>query len=253
MTSFASLRRAAVVAFALGAALAGAARAEGSWFGASTVTGSGKAASEQRLLAGFQAVAIKGSVDVVLRQAAKESVEVRADDNLLPLIETTVADRDGVPTLEVATKKGTRISTRSKITVTVDLPTLKAISISGSGEASGDKLQVGDLQVRIVGAGDVRLRQLSAESLGVKISGNGDVQATGRAARLTVAISGSGDVLTRELDADDVSVSIAGSGDARVNARKTLAVSIAGSGDVAYTGDASVKTSIAGSGNVRKL
>ena len=254
MTSFTSACRAAMVALLLGLAFASAARAEGSWFGGlGAVTGSAKVASEQRPHSGFQAVAVKGSMDVVLRQSAKESVEVRADDNLLPLIETTVVDRDGVPTLEVTTKKGVRISTRSKITVTVDLPTIKVLSISGSGDATGDNLKVGDFQVRIVGAGDVRLRQLSAESLAVKISGSGDVQATGRAGRLGISISGSGDVVTRELEADDVSVSIAGSGDARVNARKTLAVSISGSGDVAYTGDASVKTSIAGSGNVKKL
>jgi len=217
-----------------------------------SVVGSGKVASETRPIGSFQAIELTGSMKLVVRQAAKESLEARADDNLLPLIDTAIVDHAGVPTLEISTRRGASFSTRSPMVVTVDVVTLTALTLSGSGDAVADDLKTGELQVRVVGSGDLQMRQLAADTLMIKVSGSGDVAATGRAGTLGVSIAGSGDVTARGLEADDVRVSIAGSGDASVNARKALAVSIAGSGDVDHVGDAAVKTSIAGSGSVKK-
>lgn len=215
---------------------------------AAGVTGSGKVISETRPVSAFHAVVLKGPMDLVLRQGAKEAVEVRGDDNLLPLVETTVRG----DTLEIAAKRGASYTTRNRLVVTVDLVTLKELALVGAGDASGEGLKAGQLKLRVEGAGDLRLHRLAAEALAIDLAGSGDVTVSGRTGKLSVAIAGSGDVVTRELEADDVSVSIAGSGGARVNARKTLAVSIAGSGDVDYTGEASVKASIAGTGSVQK-
>ena len=219
---------------------------------AADITGSGKIQSEPRAVSGFQAIALKTSVKVVLRQGGREGAEVRADDNVLSLIETRVVDASGVPTLEIRTKSGTSYQTRTTPVVTVDLIKLNGLAISGSGDVSGDELKSANLKVAISGSGDIRLNKLAVDDLGVKVSGSGDIRFNGRAAKLAVAIAGSGDVDTGGLEADDVSVSISGSGDATVNARKTLSVSIAGSGDVVYRGDAVPKTAIAGSGTVRK-
>ncbi len=70
--------------------------------GWSSVSGSGKLQTEARNVTGFQAIATHGSVKLVLRQGAREGLELHADDNILPLIETRVVDRSGVPTLEIA-------------------------------------------------------------------------------------------------------------------------------------------------------
>jgi len=259
MTATALLRpqRFLLTAFIVGLLASGAAQAEekGSWWQrlvGTGVIGSGKLATEQRPVGSFQAVTLNGSMKVVLRQSGKEAVEVTADDNLVSLVETTVVDRGGVPTLEIGTKPGASFSTRSRMVVNVDLATLKSLTLVGSGDIVADTLKAGDLQVQIDGSGDVQLRRLDAGKLAVSLSGSGDVVATGRTAKLDVSIAGSGDVTMRELESDDVRVSIAGSGDARVNARKTLSVSIAGSGDVDYTGDAAVKASVAGSGSVHR-
>lgn len=256
-TYFMSHRRYLLGAMAAGLVLAGTAPAAqaASWiegFGPGRVIGSGKLGSEARSVGSFQAIHLKGSMKLVLRQAGKEAVDVRADDNLLALIETTVVNRAGVPTLEVGTKKGSSYSTHTQMVITIDVVELKAIEISGSGDVVAQGLKTGELNVGIVGSGDVRLRELTAAALGIEVSGSGDVGVTGKTGKLSVSISGSGDVSTQGLEADDVSVSIAGSGDALVNARKTLSVSIAGSGDVAYTGDPALRTSIAGHGSVKK-
>jgi hypothetical protein len=216
------------------------------------VGGSGKALTETRAVTGFQAIATRGSIKLVLRQGTREGVTLSGDDNLLALIETRVVDHDGVPTLEIGAKRGISMSPRLPLVANIDLITLKAIGIAGGGSVTGDALKTPVLKLSIAGSAKVRLQQLAVDELTTQISGSGDVEFGGRATKLGVSISGSGDVDTRGLDADDVQISVAGSGDAKVTARKTLNVSIAGSGSVVYAGDATVKSSIAGHGSVRK-
>jgi len=217
------------------------------------VTGSGKAQTESRAVSGFQAIATRGSVKLVLRQGTREGVELRGDDNILPLIETRVVDRGGVPTLEIGTKDGASYSTREPLVATIDLVTLRSLKLSGSSDVVCEGLKTAALQIVVSGSGRVRMRQLGTDDLAVTISGSGDAEFSGRAGRLSLKISGSGEADTRALEADDVAVTVAGSGDVRVNARKTLAVSLAGSGSVGYTGEATVTSSIAGIGRVKKL
>lgn len=192
------------------------------------LTAAAQAATETRAVAPFKGIVLAGSIDLVVNQGAQASVQVQADDKLLPMIETVVeGDR-----LQVRVKRGEHRYTMRKVTVTIVTPVLNALSIAGSGDAVLNALNTGELAI--------------------SISGSGDVRGSGQAKRLSVQIAGSGDVHLREMLADEVSVRIAGSGDAEVNAQKTLSVSIAGSGDVVYSGDAVVKSSVAGSGSVTR-
>lgn len=213
--------------------------------------GSGKVAQETRTVGTFQAIAMTGSIDVEVRQGDKEAVEVSADDNLLPLIETVVESGAAGPTLMVRFKRGENLRIKSPVKVRVQVVKLGALSSSGSGDVSVQALKTPALRLSISGASDARLSELATDSLEVRIAGAGDVQASGQARQLKVAIAGSGDVRLEQLQADDVNVSIAGSGDAKVRADKSLGVSIAGSGDVEYSGAVTaVRSSVAGSGRV---
>jgi Putative auto-transporter adhesin, head GIN domain len=215
--------------------------------------GSGKAATETREVSGFAAISLRGGMDLVVRQGTREGVQVTADDNLLPLLQTVVEGSGEQRTLVIQWPRGETIRTRAKTVVTVDVVKLTAIAASGSGDVSVEPLKTPALTLSISGSSDARLMKLDTEQLRVSISGSGSVVASGKAAQLGLSIAGSGDVRARELAADDVDVSIAGSGNADVQAAKTLAVAIAGSGDVAYSGAATLtKSRIAGSGTIRQ-
>lgn len=219
---------------------------------AEKVRGSGQVQTEARAVGSFEAIRVTGDMKVQLRQAGREAVELRADDNLLPLIETRVVTRDGGPTLEIGPARHVDWSSRHEVQVTIDVVRLKSLRVDGSSDVRSEALKTPALALEVRGSGDLRLRQLDTDALQVSVAGSGDVEASGRARQLAISVAGSGDVNTRDLAAEAVSVRIAGSGDASVNARQSLAVSIAGSGDVTYTGDASLQTSIAGSGTVRR-
>lgn len=223
------------------------------WGSGNTVTGSGRLASEARTVSDFQAIALHGPVTLVVRQGGREAAEVRADDNLLPLVETSVEEGGHGRTLHVGLKKGHSVRTRHEIVVTVDVVKLASIATLGSGDVRVEALKTPALQLSISGSSDARLTALQADEFSVSISGSGDVNAAGSASRVKVSIAGSGDARLGALQADDVTVGIAGSGDAEVTANKTLAVSIAGSGDVVYHGNGTLtKSSIAGSGSVSR-
>lgn len=220
---------------------------------AAATQGSGRTATEQRAVSGFEAVATTGAIDLVLRQTGKEAVQVQADDNVLPLIETVVENGSHGPTLQVRFKRGERVMHRGQIRVTVDVAQLKAVSTAGAGDIFVDGLKTPSFHLSIAGASDARLNGLATELLDVRISGSGDVVAAGTATRVKLSIAGSGDANLAALVADDVQVRIAGSGDASVTANQALDVSVAGSGDVRYGGSATnVKSSTAGSGSVTR-
>lgn len=219
---------------------------------AATTQGSGRVATENRKVADFQAIALAGSMNLQVRQGTQPSLQVQADDNLLPLIETVVESGSAGPTLNVRWKRGESTYTRTRVVVTVVMPRLTAVSAAGSGDMRLESFSTPALQISLSGAGDARLDGLTTDDLGIRISGSGNVGGSGKAGKLKISIAGSGDVRLAALMADDVQVRIAGSGDAAVHAEKTLDVSIAGSGDVSYGGNPALKSSVAGSGSVKK-
>lgn len=241
----------ACIAALILAAPAPALAESGSWFGGkAAVTGSGTIASQVRAVADFQAIKVSGPFKVTVRQTGREALELRADDNLLPLLETVVEPAAGIRTLHLRWKRGETIRTRTTPSVTIEVAQLTALTSQGSGDIAVEGLKTPRLALSVSGSGDARLADLTTERLDLSVAGSGDVRAAGVADQLKVSVAGSGDIRALDLKAGEVAVSIAGSGDVAVHAEKTLDVSIAGSGDVVYRGGAALKSRIAGSGSV---
>jgi len=222
-------------------------------FSGERVNGSGQVGTEQRDPGAFDGVALSGDFKVVVRQAAGNHVELKTDANLLPYIETRIVDKGHGRTLEIGTKRGYSLHPTSTPQIVLDMPTLRDISVSGSGDIKVGAIKGADVSVSISGSGDLTFEQLEAQALSLSVSGSGDVKAAGRAGTFKLSVSGSGDVKAPDFAADDVKISIAGSGDAVVRANKTLNVSVAGDGDISYHGNPVVSSSVAGSGRLKKL
>jgi len=170
--------------------------------------------------------------NVYLTQGNKQKVEVKAQQNIIDLLDREV--RGGK--WRVRLEKGTNLKNHDGIDIYMTISTIEELSVAGSGSIIGKTKfnNLDDLEVSIAGSGDVDL------------SGSGD--------DLEVSVAGSGDVDMAGFVVDNCEVSIAGSGDCEVNVSGSLKVSIAGSGDVKYKGNPDkVKSSIAGSGDVRSF
>jgi hypothetical protein len=209
------------------------------------VNGSGVSRTESRNLATFDRVRLDGAADVTVTIGGQTSVTVTGDDNILPLVETTVSDGR----LIVGSRESYRAKTPVKVAVTV--PSLAGLELNGSGRGTVDGTLTGkQFKAAIHGSGDLRIEQVKLERLDVSIAGSGDVSAAGTADAVQVSISGSGDVRLADVAARSAVVDVGGSGGATVQASDTLRVRISGSGDVRYRGRPTIESSVAGSGQV---
>ncbi len=187
--------------------------------------GSGKRSEENRALPNFKQIRVVGGVDVIYNQNSSALVKISGDDNIIPIIETTV---DG-EILNITTKKS--YSSQLPITLQITSPSLLAIFLDGSGKFTIDNI--------------------NSPQLLVNISGSSTFTASGKVNNIEIQISGAGDVNTQSLDANEVALNIIGSGDLRVTAHKKLTATLLGSGEVKYFGNPGIiEKNIIGAGEV---
>lgn len=175
------------------------------------VQGSGSAKEESRSLPAFHGLEVDGAYTVRIACQKDQSVEISADDNLLPLILTEV--HDGI--LRVTSKKS--ICASAPMTLTITVETLDLIRSSGANE-----FQVADLK---------------GESLEVALSGSSNMTLDGTVDRLAAKIDGASGLLARQLKSKQVAVAISGAGSAEVHASERLQGDISGVGSIRYAGN----------------
>ena len=211
------------------------------------VNGSGKMVDAARKVGAFTVLRLDSSIDVHAHQGAAPGVSVHADDNIEPLVETSVEG----DTLVVRMKKGSSFRTNHNVVVDVTFTTLTAAQQHGSGDLHIDKLSGPKFESTIAGSGDLQIESAQLGSFALSIAGSGDVTVAGSADEARIGIAGSGDVDARRLVAKRVSVSVSGSGDAHVNASDSIDAKVAGSGDVSYAGHPhDVSRRVSGSGSI---
>src|SRR5690348_2983691 len=120
-------------------------------FGGSTnpvTEGSGTPTTQTRDVAAFNSVELAGSNNVLVRVGENQSVVVRADDNLLDRITTDVQ----AGKLVIGNTSGS-FTTKSPMSVVVNVPTLNALTLTGSGNIVVNGIQTESLQVTLPGSG----------------------------------------------------------------------------------------------------
>ena len=186
--------------------------------------GSGVAASVTRALGPYTAVELAGTNVVHVVVGGKQSVVVHGDDNLLKRVKTTVRDES----LVISTP-GT-FSTRAPMSVDVSVPSLTALTLSGSG--------------------NVDVGGVASKSFVVSLPGSGNVSVTGTVDRLDASLPGSGNEYLFGLHARDARADVSGSGNILVDVARTLNATIAGSGTIVYHGSPAVTQHVSGSGAI---
>lgn len=193
------------------------------------ISGQGAVVKKKLDVNSFHSIGLGINATIYLTQGSQQSVEIEAQQNIIDNLELEVENGSW----NIKGKK--RIKEYKDVVIHITVPTVKALSIGGSG--------------KIVGKNEFK----SLEELKISIGGSGEVSLAGSASTTSISIAGSGKVDVRQLGSSSSKVSIAGSGDAFVDVKEKLTVSIAGSGSVYYAGKPSVKTSVAGSGKVESL
>jgi len=212
--------------------------------GQGTVKGSGNVVTEERPLAEFKTITLKGVGRVVLTQGQTHSIAIQTDDNIMSLIETEVQNE------QLVISQGNYNLRPTTLKFNISVANLRGIAISGSGEVVGKSRFVSeDFFAKISGSGDMAL-ELDVANLETNISGSGSMHFSGQADRHEAKISGSGKINAFNMYTKDVALKVSGSGDCKVTATEILDARISGSGDVFYKGQPRIISKISGSGSL---
>lgn len=217
---------------------------------ADTVAGNGVIRTQQRAVSGITGVALGIPARVEVKVGNAEGVTLEADENLLPLIETTV--RRG--TLEIKPARRSLDLSSKAIHIVVQAKSIEQLSLGGSGSITADAVQGRKLALEIGGSGSVEVQRADVERVAVAIGGAGRVKLdAGSARKLEMNVGGSGATHASGFVVDDADVTIAGAGDADLAVRSRLEVTIAGSGSVRYLGDPKLDRTVIGAGLIRRM
>lgn len=187
--------------------------------------GSGRPVATARALPRFSRVELQGVGSVHIIVGRRTAVTVRGDDNIVPLVRTTVDNG----TLVIA-EHGS-FSTKTPLTVAVSTPRLTGATLAG--------------------AGTMRVDGIGAPVFSAALDGFGRLDLAGRATRLDLQIAGSGDAQAGRLVTKDVRVVLSGSGTSRVVATRRLDAVLSGTGSILYGGNpADVHTRVSGMGTI---
>jgi hypothetical protein len=226
-------------------------RAQGVGAG-NTSPGSRLVATEKRTLgASVNEVEVSGPINLTLRQGPSASLEVRGEQRLLANVDTTV---DG-DTLHIG-PRGILLRHRQPIEVTLVLPTLGQLNISGSGQHSvsgfsGERIEVNvdgsaglrfngryrEIDAGLHGSGDMEVTGGNAEKVMADLKGSGHMILVGSARELHVETAGSGELDARHLRAEVADLSHHGSGTGALYSSKRVHVEMTGSGTITVYGN----------------
>lgn len=212
------------------------------------IRGNGDVKQENRKAEKFKNIGTSGTFKVHIQQGNTHSIQVEAESNLLPYIETNL---DG-DELEVRVKKGYDIKPTKDVNIYVTMQEVNELAASGSGGFySKGKLTTDELELAVSGSADADL-EVSARSVEVAVSGSSNVKLKGSASAAEYSVSGKAEIQAFDLQSDDVQIAISGSANANVNAQKKLELKVSGMGNVKYRGNPAINQSVSGMAKISK-
>ena len=257
-----------------------------------TVRGSGQVTSETRPVSGFDQIDICCGMQLMLTQGDMESLEVEADDNLLPEIVTEV--RAGTLVIHYRDSNGsTQYLPSQPVRVQVGALQINKLVVSGGGgleagplqadrlamDLSGgsrarmDTITADNLNVVVSGGGNLSLQDaqltaldldlsggsaasvdmLQAESLKLESSGGGEISIAGSAPRQDVSLSGGSSYQAGDLESDSVTIQMSGGGEVSLWVKEMLEADLSGGAHVDYYGRPRITEQLSGGSKLVSL
>jgi Putative auto-transporter adhesin, head GIN domain len=193
------------------------------------IVGSGRFVTESRQVQGFTRIVVTGAIRAAVAHTGVESVEITAEDNILPLIDTSAAGG----TLTLRMRDGGGGITSHGIDVRVGVRELRGGDVSGASQLDVDGLSGRDFTMTVSGASRFTASG-SIDSLDVDVSGASRAQTPSLAARAARArVTGASSALIRAVD--------------------TLTATVSGVSILEYLGDPSLIATVSDTSTVRRV
>ena len=190
------------------------------------VAGSGNRQKQMRQVPPFTGISTEGAFEIEVVSQKPLSLEIEGDDNILPLVSTDVSNN----VLHIKNRRG--YSVTEPIKLTIHVPNLEGISLSG--------------------AGSIEVKGLKNEKFEIDVNGAPTIRVSGETRLVDIKSNGAGKIDTHKLRAARAIVNSNGVSKVDVHAAEQLDVSVSGPSSVTYEGDPVVNKSVNGPGSVQK-
>ncbi|MDQ3472674.1 MAG: DUF2807 domain-containing protein [Acidobacteriota bacterium] len=190
------------------------------------VVGSGQRQREKREVTAFNSISTEGAYQIEVVSQQGLSLEIEADDNILPLIKTDVSN--GV--LRIKNSRG--YSVNRPVVVKIGTPNIEGISASG--------------------AGTIEVSGLKNDKFEIDSNGAPSITVFGETGTLNIESNGAGKIDAHKLRANKGTVEANGVAKIEVNASEELNVTVSGPASVIYSGDPKLNKTVNGPGSVER-
>lgn len=211
------------------------------------VSGSGTIIESTPAVAPFDAMEVGAAFEVTLRVADRHEVVLRTDDNVLDLVEITVADGR----LSLGTERGVRDATL-EAEVTVPADGLGDIVLTGAASMTSiEPLTSESLALSAAGASRAFL-VVDVTSLDIEAEGASVVNVSGTTETLSVGVGGASTARLSQLVAEDADVDADGASRVGLTVTGALTARAGGASTIRYAGDpTSVDQQVSGASSVQ--
>jgi hypothetical protein len=196
------------------------------YHGGPDVKGSGVRQTQKRDVPAFTSISSEGAFDIEVVCQKEQSLEIEADDNILPLITTEV--RGNV----LHIKPTQNYSMEDSIVVKITVPNLEGIDASGAGK--------------------FEVTGMKNDKFALDVSGAPVINVSGETKSLTIEANGAGKIDAHNLRATEADVETNGVSTVELHATDRLDVTISGPSHVIYEGNPDVNETINGPGKLEK-
>jgi hypothetical protein len=205
--------------------------------------------SEERFVYEIDSLSVNFACVLYIEQAAKETLRVEADDNILPAINTTMSGKR----LLISFDEKVAPRPESAITIYLSVKDLEKIELSGASQIySEGVLKFQDINLDVQGSSllslDIETKRLEAE-----IRGKAKFLLRGHAINQFVHINGAGKYQADELISKNAQVKISGSGKAAIFANNALDAKVNGTGRLRYSGQPRITKEVSGAGRIESV
>ncbi len=208
--------------------------------------GNGKVITDARQVGAFKRVSINSAVKATVGPGAR-SLTLRADENLLPLLETVIEG----DTLVIRTNAGELIAHATALEATITNDVLEGVDASGAATVTGAATPTTSFPISASGSSDVVLTGLSSTSLTINASGSSTVTVSGAATTGAVTASGASDVHLRGVPLQSLQVDASGSSNVEAQVSGSLTGVASGASDIVITGNPTNSVTVSGASTVR--
>lgn len=190
------------------------------------VKGSGNRQTQKREIAPFTSISTEGTFSIEVVCQKDLSLEVEADDNILPLVTAEVSNN----VLRLGNSGG--YSTVEPVKFRISVPNLEGLDVSG--------------------AGNINIKGMNNDKFEIDAEGAPTINVAGSTKMVDIHTNGAGKINTNNLNAVRAVVNSNGAAQVELDVDERLDVTVNGPSSVTYKGDPVVNKNVNGPGKVAR-